>query len=191
MQCEASRWRLSLEAYLEEKDVRESLDKKRAEEIRQERQRSKKGKAYETPAMEADPFLDHNVERKLWIGLNCALTLAESIHKEVINSAPLATEPGCEDVQDITFKTDNASFLLSVLRQLPNCPGRNSKVHEWWMGKGAVRLPLAQQRAAPPEGSAQKAGEANLMHPREAGHGDGAAPKVRVGAWCTSSCPRG
>ena len=197
LQCEGDRWRQSLSAYLEEPDVTESLAKKREEEIELERnaaqveasqaarkkQRRSGGnpgggpKASQQPRpadpYQADPFLDHNVERKLRIGLDLALYVSKTIHEKVENSAPLATEPGC-DCLDTQYKPHNSSLLLSVLRKLAPCPGRTGQQHKWWMGKTAVRLHAAQLRAVPPEGSAPEAGAT------QAGHGDGAAPPVDV-----------
>jgi hypothetical protein len=165
------------------------LDAKRAEELKLEEIQRAKLAAEAKPAArkkqrsetDPDPFLGHNVERKLHIGLELALTLAKNIHTTVQNSAPLATEPGCEGDLDTTYEPANSSFLLSVLRQLAPCPGRTG-THQWWMTKDAVRLHKTQLQAVPPEGSAPEAVETCRMHPLDAGHGDrdGAAPPVDV-----------
>lgn len=183
----------SLDAYL--KDKRKELDATRAEELKLEEKARNAAKASTSTSegvVSEDPFLSHNLERKLRIALDFAKSMARSIHTAIYNSSVFRSEPGCEGCcAELNMK--NTSFLLSTLRMLPKCPSRNAQGHgNEWMAN-SHRFSEAQ---LPPQGSAPEAGYGVAQHCPQA---DDAAldhdltsnsNKSEVcGPWTVGACP--
>lgn len=147
LQCEADKMKDSLKQYL--MDNRKSIAEMRKQEKKLEnsseaQHKTKRQKLSQTGG--PDPFLNHNIERRLWIAHDFALDLFKIIHTGVLNTSPFQSEPGCKDYS-ATCELKDISFLLSVLSRVPPCPGRTTR----WMGDTALRFPKAH---LPPEGSA-------------------------------------
>ena len=189
-QCEGKNWKRSVEAFLSLN--RQSLDAQRARErkLEEDAEAASQGKK-KMKASGPDPFLGHNLERKLGIALECALNLAKLINRAIYNSAVLKSEPGCERCSDEQLNMENTSFLLSTLRKLPGCPGRADKGNEW-MGKESMRFTAPH---APPLGSAPDAGH-GAAPPADGPRGDAEHPvsDTRESEVCwrkSSALPRG
>jgi hypothetical protein len=151
---------MALDAWLkEEKAAREK--KRQAEEqhkagesSRESMPDSQSSKRRRTAAQSRqDLALDDDLEDRLRMGLSVLIELAHEIHKGVLNTSFLQTEPGCGGFCENLY-LENTSLLLSVPRRLEPYPGRSSSP---WMGKDAVRFHQEQRGTVPAEGAAPAA----------------------------------
>lgn len=107
-----------------------------------------------------DPALNDDLEDRLWIGLSILKTLSRRIHKGVLNTSFLKSEPGCSTYSE-EQNLVNTSLLVSVPRKLEPYPGRHGAAKAW-MGTTAMRFYEEQRGTVPAEGAAPAAAPANL-----------------------------
>ena len=122
-----------------------------------------------------DPALKDNLEDRLWIGVSILKTLSRRIHKGVLNTSFLKSEPGCSTYSE-EQNLVNTSLLVSVPRKLEPYPGRHGA--KAWMGTTAMRFYEEQRGTVPAEGAAPAAAPANLYGE----DGDAPMPSSPIGA---------
>ena len=122
-----------------------------------------------------DPALNDDLEDRLWIGLSILKTLSRRIHKGVLNTSFLKSEPGCSTYSE-EQNLVNTSLLVSVPRKLEPYPGRHGA--KAWMGTTAMRFYEEQRGTVPAEGAAPAAAPANLYGE----DGDAPMPSSPIGA---------
>jgi hypothetical protein len=176
-------WERALEAWVsDEKDnlkkLREETEKRKLLETQGALEGDSKSfeKRRKLDKTLPDPALNDDLEDRLWIGLSILKTLSRRIHKGVLNTSFLKSEPGCSTYSE-EQNLVNTSLLVSVPRKLEPYPGRHGAAKAW-MGTNAMRFYEEQRGTVPAEGAAPAAAPANL-HGED---GDAPMPSSPIGA---------
>ncbi len=145
----------------DEKEKLKKMQEETAKQILLESQGAPVGstKKRKRDKTQPDPALNDNLEDRLWIGLSILKTLSRRIHKGVLNTSVLKSEPGCSTYSE-EQNLANTSLLVSVPRKLEPYPGRHGAAKAW-MGTTAKRFYEEQRGTVPAEGAAPTAVPAN------------------------------